>query len=231
MAKKKEIVVKKFNFSYGELKQMGDAYVDLLDRDIAEFTDKGYTPAKRATLVEAIETFAGYKTDEQMEGMQMTATAAKDTARAVVEKQVRSFQQAAKTVFGNTARCRAFGNNDLSRQSEEQLLRTAKLVGRMAAKYLTELEPEGITAAKIATLSAARTLLDDAIDGQIDSVNNRDIATEMRTALANDLYALISKYSETGKDIWIEVSEAKYNDYVIYDVAGSQKATVTEHLQ
>jgi hypothetical protein len=43
------------------------------------------------------------------------------------------------------------------------------------------------------------------------------------------LYLLLSKYSETGKDIWAEVSEAKYNDYVIYNTlsGGPETAAAT----
>lgn len=217
-----------FNFSYGTLKQLGDEYVMLMDRDIVEFTDRGYTPARRAELEAAIETFSKFSSDEQMEGRQMTATAAREAARGATEKQVRVFQQAAKTVFGEkSAKFREFGNNDLTRQGDDRLVRIAKQVGRNATKYLSLLAPEGITAAKITALDVAKTTFDNSIDAQIDATNNRDTAAETRAELANALYALISKYSELGKDIWIEESEAKYNDYVIYDTPSGEQETET----
>jgi hypothetical protein len=46
-----------FHFTYGKLKQIADNMVQLIDRDIAEFTDRGYTPARRAELVAQINTF------------------------------------------------------------------------------------------------------------------------------------------------------------------------------
>jgi hypothetical protein len=220
---RKDIIFKKFSFSLGELKQLADSYVILLDRDIAEFTDRGYTPEKRAALVEAIEVFAKFSTDEQMEGRQMTATAAREATRVAVEKQVRTIQQAAKTVFNESpAKFRTFGNSDLTRQNDDKLLRIAKQVVRNATRYLSSLAAEGITAEKIAALNAARTTFDNAVDAQIDAMNNRDTAAETRAELANALYALISKYSEIGKDIWIEESEARYNDYVIYDTPATE---------
>lgn len=226
---KREIVLNKFHFSYGHLKQLADIYVILMDRDIAEFADAGYTPARRTALIDATNVFANFSSDEQMEGMQMNATAARDAARGVVEKQLRLFRHAAKIVFGaKSAKYRAFGTKSLTRLTDDALVRNAKMVGKMATRYLTYLAPEGITPAKIATLDMAKTTFDNAIDAQMDAVNDRDISTEARAVLANELYALISKYSETGKNIWVEESEARYNDYVIYDTPSGEKEAETE---
>ncbi len=217
---KKDIIAPNFNFTFGHLKQLADSTLLLIDRDIAEFTDRGFTAAKRTQIVTALNNFANFPTDEQMNGLKITATAAKDAARVALEKQLRTIQLAGKQVFGaNTGSFREFGNTDLSKQSDGELIRNAKMVSVTATKYLTNLAGEGITAAKITALDAARTALDTAIDLQTQAINNRDTSTEQRTILANTLYTLLAKYSETGKDIWVEVSEAKYNDYVIYNTA------------
>lgn len=215
---KKEMITTNFRFTYGYLKQLADATLILIDRDIVEFTDRGFNATKRAAFVAAIANFANFATDEQMEGIKISATTAKDTARSVLEKQMRTFFLAAKIVFGeNTGSYREFGNADLTRQSDEELVRNAKMMVTTATKYLTNLAGEGITIAKINSLDIAKTTLDNAIDAQKNAVHNRDNSTEKRALLANELYALIVKYSDTGKDIWAEVSESKYNDYVIYD--------------
>jgi MinD-like ATPase involved in chromosome partitioning or flagellar assembly len=36
----------------------------------------------------------------------------------------------------------------------------------------------------------------------------------------------VVKYADTGKDIWITKSEAKYNDYIIYDIPSGTDETV-----
>ncbi|OYU80409.1 MAG: hypothetical protein CFE23_09125 [Flavobacterium sp. BFFFF1] len=227
---KKEMIVPDFNFSYGYLKQLADSTLLLIDRDTVEFTDRGFTPAKRTQIVTALTNFSNFPTDEQINGLKITATATKDAARAAVEKQMRTFLLAAKAVFGtNTGSYREFGNADLTRQTDAELVRNAKVVVVTATKYLSNLAGEGITAAKITALDNARIVFDTAIDQQTQAVNNRDSSTEQRAILANALYALLVKYSDTGKDIWAEASEAKYNDYIIYNTVtgGPEEASGT----
>ena len=59
--------------------------------------------------------------------------------------------------------------------------------------------------------------MDVAIDGLAKGISDRDMATENRVENLNYLYSLVSKYAGIGQDIFYEVNEAKYNDYVIYD--------------
>ena len=96
---KPENVKKDFNFSYAHLKQVGDNILNLIDRDLVEFTDHGFTPAKRTQLVDAIELFANFPTDEQMDGIKVAATIAKDNARKALEAKMRTMFIAAKNVF------------------------------------------------------------------------------------------------------------------------------------
>ena len=217
---KKEMVKAKFNFSYGHLKQLGDGTLILIDRDIAEFNDRGFNATKRTAFVNAINSFANFATDEQMDGIKITATETKDATRNVVETKMRTIFLAAKNVFGaNTGTYREFGNPDLTKQSDAELVRNAKMMVTTTTKYLTNLSGEGITTAKITSLDGAKTIFDNAIDAQEQAIRNRDNSTEKRATIANDLYDLIVKYNDTGKDVWVETSESKYNDYVIYDTA------------
>ena len=215
---KKEMVIPAFNFSYGVLKQLADNSLALIDRDIVEFTDRGFNAAKRTAFATAITNFDNHPSDEQLLGIKVETTATKDAKRSSLEKQMRTMFLAAKNVFGeNTGKYREFGEPNISLQTDSDLARNAKMMATTATKYLTNLSSEGITAAKIALLTTTRNEFDIAIDEQTKAINNRDNSTETRTLLANDLYALLVKYSDIGKDIWIETSEAKYNDYIIYN--------------
>ncbi len=215
---KKEMIVPAFNFSYGTLKQLADNTVALIDRDTVEFADRGFNAAKRTALVTAITNFDNAPTDEQLLGIKVEATALKDTKRSSLEKQMRTMFLAAKNVFGeNTGKYKEFGDPNLSVQTDSDLARNAKTMATTATKYLTNLATEGITTAKIALLTTTRNELDAAIDAQTVAINNRDNSTEARVILANNLYQLVVKYNDIGKDIWVETSEAKYNDYVIYN--------------
>jgi hypothetical protein len=214
---KKEILLSAFNFSFGTLKQLADNTVALTDRDTVEFADRGFTPAKRTALVTAITNFDNAPTDEQLLGVKIEATAAKDAKRSSLEKQMRTLLLAAKNVFGDGGKYREFGDPNLSIQTDSDLARNAKTMATSATKYLTNLATEGITAIKITLLTTTRNEFDVAIDEQTKAINNRDNSTETRMILANDLYALVVKYNDIGKDIWIETSQAKYNDYIIYN--------------
>lgn len=215
---KKEVVLPKFRMPYGELKQLADSTQLLIDRDIAEFNDRGFTPDKRVAFQTAIDAFYNFPTDEQMEGRQMAATDARFKARDVLESKMRSIFQAVATVFGEkSATYRSFGKSNLTKQKDDELIRSAKEMIAEISEHLADLAEEGITLAKAAQLETAKNTLDAAIDAQRKAVKNRDKATETRVNLGNELYSLVAKYNEIGKDIWYAASEAKYNDYIIYD--------------
>ena len=50
----------------------------------------------------------------------------------------------------------------------------------------------------------------------------RDSATENRWLIANEVYKQMAQYCEIGKFIWESVSEASYNDYVLYQTSSSK---------
>lgn len=212
------MIIAKFNFSFGFLKQLADELVLSIERDIAEFTDRGFNAIKKTALLNAIDAFENFPTDEQLLGVKMSTTQTKDAARVSLETQMRTVFMAAKNTFGEkTGTFREFGDVNLSQQTDSDLVRSAKAMIATATKYAADLAGEGITIAKIALMTTTRGELDKAIDDQNKAIKERDNATETRIILANDLYDLVVKYADTGKDIWITKSEAKYNDYVIYN--------------
>ncbi len=101
--------------------------------------------------------------------------------------------------------------------SDSELEKCGKRVARTATLLLTQLAAEGITAAQIADLKTTAIGFEDAQDNQLDAINDRDIATEERIDAGNALYEKLVKFCNTGKDIWVNASEARYNDYIIYD--------------
>src|SRR5688572_25263530 len=116
---KKEMTVADFRFPYSVLKQLADSTLLLIDRDIVKFADYGFTPAKRAAFETSITEFASFPTDEQLTAVQMELTTAKDSEREALMKQMRTFFLLAKIVFGEKSGAyRAFGNADISRQTD-----------------------------------------------------------------------------------------------------------------
>jgi hypothetical protein len=224
---KKEMIVAKFRFSFGFLKQLADELVATIERDIAEFTDRGFNETKKSALQDAIDAVENFPTDLELLGAKMSTTETKDAARASLETQMRTVFLAAKNTFGEkTGKFREFGDVNLSQQTDSDLVRSAKAMIDSATKYAKDLAEEGFTAAKINLMTTTRSELDTAIDDQKKAIKDRDNATEARIILANDLYDLVVKYADTGKDIWIAKSEAKYNDYVIYNTESGENCLV-----
>lgn len=219
MSKKKE-VFRKYNLSDAYLKQVADNMLTLLDRDIVEFSDMGFTPTKRADFVQRIQDFADFPSDEQLEGIKIDATENKNTKRLDLEKIMRTISLIVKIVFKEgTGKYKEFGNADLTRQTDEELVRNAKIMSVSAVKYLADLTNDGLTLAKIQKLDSAKQDFDDAIDEQRKAISERDTATEGRIEKGNLLYELLIKYAEIGKNIWYDTNEAKYNDYIIYNTS------------
>jgi hypothetical protein len=215
---KKDPVTREYIFPDAFLKQKADEFINLIDRDITEFTDRGYTPAKKTEFANARNAVENFPSDEQLEAIKMDLTAKKEAARSALEKTMRTILNMAENVFGfGSAKHKEFGASDITRQSDSELVRNAKIMSVTATKYLTNLASEGLTAAKITTLTTQKDTLDLAIDAQAKGISDRDVATEDRTEILNVLYRLLTKYAGIGQDIFYETDEAKYNDYVIYD--------------
>ena len=220
---KKNPVAREFKLADAYLKQKADEFINLLDRDIIEFTDRGYNPTKKTEFTNARDAVDNFPSDEQLEAIKIEFTAQKDVARNALAKTMRTILNMAQNVFGfASAKYKEFGASDLARQSDAELVRNARIMTVTADKYLTELASEGLTADKITTLSNQRDILDIAIDAQAKGISDRDVATEDRVEILNILYRLVMKYAGIGQDIFYETDEAKYNDYVIYNTPSGQ---------
>ena len=215
---KKPIVTRNYNFADAVLKQKADELLVLLDRDSVEFADRGYDRDVKDAFVNAIRIVSDQTSDETLEASKMILTENKNANRSVLEKSMRTIFNMAANKFGTkSAQYRAFGNPEISRQSDAEIVRTCKVMVTAARANLPALESEGLTEEKIEKLNDQGVTLDNSIDVAKKGVSDRDIATEKRVEELNALYALVIKYAGIGQDIFYEENEAKYNDYVIYD--------------
>lgn len=190
----------------------------LLERDVIEFAERGYGSNAKDAFATAIQIVDDQSSDETLESSKMISTSSKNVARSVLEKTMRTIFNMAANKFGTkSAQYRAFGEADISNQSDAEIVRTCKVMETAARANLVELTSEGLTQEKIDKLNTNRIALDDSIDAVAKGVSDRDMATENRVEALNALYALVMKYAGTGQDIFYEENEAKYNDYVIYD--------------
>ncbi len=215
---KKEALIRQFSFSDGTLKQYADQMVLFAHRDSAEFAARGYSATRLTTIAQQANDFGTVTSDEEMLALQMLRTEVKDKNRDALEDQLRTIFAMANNFFGSKSiQLRRFGDVGLSKQADNDLVRTARICIKTATEYLSDLASEGLTAAILATATAQTKALDEALDVQQLAISDREIAKETRIETANALYSEIAKLANTGKSIFRTTNEAKYNDYVIYD--------------
>jgi len=201
----------------GQLMQLGDACVSMIDRDATELSAFGVDAAVRQYIVDKTQTFKDMTTDEEDAGDVMIKTEAKDKLKEQMKITISSIMVRVRAVFGekSTVYLR-FGTKNMHTMSDERFCRCGKRVVRVAKIYLAELASQGLTIAIINDLEALVDQFDQAIDTKEDAIIERGIAAEERVKLANELYKKISEVYDYGKNYWFTRSEAKYNDYLIY---------------
>jgi len=187
-------------------------------RDILEFEKRNYKEATHFTPLEVqASAFSDLPTDLEFDGFKQVATEEKLKIEKMLKEKIRKIRTVAQNIFGEyTARYARFGFKGLDEKTDTELFRCGNRVAKTATFFLTRLSEEGVTAAQIADLKSTSISFEDAIENQLDAINDREIATEERTEAGNALYLKLVKLCNTGKDIWASTSEAKYNDYLIY---------------
>lgn len=215
---KKQPAVRGYSFSDGILKQKADDIASSVTRDQAEFTPRGIAPVNVTAFSTQSTDFGNIATDEELLGAVSVATEAKDAAAELVRLKIRTLRTMAANKWGEgSARYRTYKFTNLTELPDEDLVRLGKRASRVGNNQLADLASEGLNVAFLAALDGLVADFDTKIDLQNDAEEARDIATEDRIEAGNALYRTGSKFCNTGKDIWINVDEAKYNDYVIYD--------------
>lgn len=215
---KKDESIRQYGFSDGTLKQYTDQSVLFATRDNTEFSVRGYAAARLAGIQQMSNDFGNVTSDEEMLALQMLRTETKDQKRDLLEEQLRTMLAMATNAFGaKSIQMRRFGDANLSKQTDNDLIRTARVCIKTATEYATELGAEGLTPALLTAASLQVQAFDDAIDAQQLAISDREIVKETRIEAGNALYNELVKLTNTGKSIFRTTNEAKYNDYIIYD--------------
>lgn len=222
MTKKKE-PKRLYHFTDGKLEQTTDSVLAAAETDKAVMEPRGVNLARRTAVKALRDDFSIFPADDYYAGEQTIATEAKDLARAQLTTAVRTVFTAAENVFGlKSKQYKQFGDPALTRLTDNDMVRNARNARRLAEKYSSSLEAEGITAAFLAELDKLIKALDDGIDEQKAAEREREIAKGERVDKGNLLYTEVVKICNTGKDVWAEVNEAKYKQYVIYNTPSGE---------
>ena len=187
-------------------------------RDLEQFIGYGITEEKLNDLKAKAKAFSDIPTDQELLGIQITATQAKDAAGTELRDAISDTMVRVANKFGtHSGTFRKFGISGVSELDGGQLSYAGKRVHRVAGSLLTALESEGLTPEALDEFGQLVEQFEEALFTKEDAIADRDIATEDRVTKANEVYKLLSKYCDTGKRIWESENEAKFNDYVIYN--------------
>lgn len=214
-----------YKFPDGTLVIKGNNFITSARRDATEFGERNITDANTFSVIEAdIDAFKNLPTDEELEGIKMDFTEKKDLKKDAIKTQIAHIMTCAENIFGtNSAKYYRFGAKGVDAMVESELLKCARRVARTANSLMTSLAAEGVTVADTATLLTTADDYEEAINDQLDAANDRNIAAEERIEAGNAIYLKLVKLTNTGKNIWFTVNEAKYNDYIIYNTKSGEK--------
>jgi len=214
------------NMSYADLIIVCDVIQAFMVRDTTEFAGYGIDSVAISAYLTKINAFRDLPTDNELTAFLINATDLKNSIAKEVRVMLRSFSERARIAFANNkGNYGLFHANDLSKLPDSDLHLFGREVKRTADLYHTELAAGGLTALMITNLGAKLDDFEEALTDQKKAIANRDIATTNRADKALELYTLLMSYCETGKVIWYEVNEAKYNDYIIF--SGSSGGVLT----
>ena len=207
-----------FQMGYPALLVLIDNCLYLIDRDAAIYLLFGVGDETKDFLTDNGDLLRAFRTDEEYLGDMSDATATRDITADKVKVAIRDVMLRPRMIFGeHTAKYRSFGTLGMDAMDDKELLHCSERVVRAANQYLDLLEPAGLTQAIVDSLEALSVTYREHINLKNDAVYIRDIATEARLELGNKLYNKIVILYDIGKTYWADKSEAKYNDYVIYN--------------
>ncbi len=217
-----------FRFSFGTLITLGEKTASLMSRDQAELSTYGVTYADRTFILETTDNLKNMPGDDEFLGLSMERTKAKDMIADQIRVETRSYMVRVADVYGeDSATYRRFGTAGLSKLTDSDLLLCCKRVLRLTGTYFDALKEKGMTQQMIDRLAGLCTQFDEALGLKEDADMEREVAAEQRAETANALYAKITRICGFGKDYWYTRSEAKYNDYIIYDTPSGTKDETT----
>ena len=215
---RKTILKPLFQMSYPSLLELNDKCLYLFDRDASVFTLFGMGEETVTFLTDTGDELRAFRTDEEYLGDMSDATATRDLTADKIKVAIRDVMLRPRIIFGeNTAKYRSFGTLGMDAMDDQDLLHCSERVVRAANQFLDLLEPAGLTQVIVDSLEALSVTYREHINLKNDAVYIRDIATETRMELGNKIYNKIVIIYDIGKTYWADKSEAKYNDYVIYN--------------
>lgn len=204
----------------GDLLTRGLAIVAAARRDAVKMAEYGYSAAAIDAIDTKITALLQAPTDVELAAILKEKTRAKNALQAeAIEHVMAQLMQRVGLKYGfNSAVHARFRVSGIQNRRDGDFLLTLYQVHRKAddADFKTGMASVGLSQAHVDAIGAYATGFQERLMEQDEALRQRDSALENRVAAANALYAEVVKLAGLGKRLWVNESEAKYNDYVIY---------------
>jgi len=225
---KKHEVIRLYNFSDAKLIEIGNEKIAFMRRDLDAFVSFGLDDTKFTELETKITDFSNLVTDIETSNEQVQITEQKDAKAEELRVAIRNVMTRVAQKYGNaSARYANYGTATLSKQSDSDLIITAKRVVRVGTANLGDLVTEGLASTHLDTITTLTDEFGNLLISQKLKIGERDIKQEDRVEDGNAIYSLLVKYTQTGQDIWETSDVAKYNDYIIYNTPSGEEVSET----
>ncbi|MCW3169841.1 hypothetical protein OMO38_15050 [Chryseobacterium sp. 09-1422] len=193
-------------------------------RDAEAFASFGLDETKFAELEARITAFSNLVTDIEKSNEQVQITEQKDLKAEELRTAIRSVMTRVAQKYGaGSARYANYGSDSLAKQNDADLLVTAKRVVRVGTANLNDLAGEGLQVSHLNKITELNDEFNVLLIDQKLKIGERDIQQEDRVEDGNKIYLLLTKYTQTGQDIWESSDVAKYNDYIIYNTPSGEE--------
>ncbi|MDN3678590.1 hypothetical protein QWY90_14840 [Flavobacterium paronense] len=223
---RKQDVIRIYKHSDGTLVTKGLEKVAYMQRDKTEFGEYGITSNLVNDLKTLITEFSERLTDVEALGDQTGVTENKDAKAEEIRTVIRGIMGRVVLVYPfGSPKYKKFGTEELARQTDADLLITAKRVVRVGNEFMGELTANGLTPAILDSLTALTEEFTTLIVDMKMEIGRRDIEQEDRVEAGNAIYTTLVKYTNTGQTIWETTDLAKFNDYVLYNTISGEDET------
>ena len=214
----KKIINRQYHFDDASLITTAKAKIAYMRRDIAELAQFGITSAGLDALDAQTDDFEAFPTDIELEGDQMDATERKNAKAEAIREAVASVMLRVQNKFGfGSARYKSFGTTGLAKRDDANLMIAALRVVDRATFYLADLAEHGLAMPELDALSALCDEFKLLLIEHNKKTGDRSIAQEDSVLMGNALFEELKKYCRSAKSRWRTKSEARYNDYIIYN--------------
>lgn len=221
-----------YHFDDATLITLSKSKIAFMRRDLAELAQFGVTAVELDDLDAQTDVFEEFPTDIELEGDQMDATERKNAKAEAIREAVASVMLRVQNKFGfGSARYKSFDTKDLARRDDANLLIAALRVVNRATLYLADLAAYGLAMPELNALSALCDEFKLLLIEHNKKTGDRSIAQEDRVLMGNALFEELKKYCRSAKSRWRTKSEARYNDYIIYNTPSGQHEEGEEEVE